>query len=411
MLERGKCRMNSSGVDLYLLAGVKTWPTYFREPAERLKAMSIEAGYANADVHVLYPYGDHTIPLLRQVRDVARDVVRRLALASDHLQLAIIENITLAEDSVHFTSNEGMHQDEAAVRFPSGGSPQRIASTDRDAQHQNATAARSPSGVQSPLRDAADRHPSGVQSPLRDAADRHPSGVQSPLRDAADRHPSGVQSPLRDAADRQPRSSASAGRPTSIAAPQRRPSAELAASPEPIVEAIRERSAGRVVVLIGHSGGGVAAYHAGRRLLAEGAVRDCRIVQIGSPKVRIHPALRDRTAYFYAADERGRRRDPITRFGTWGGIRRAASGFPVWDSRRWAPGHIAAITIDGGHKDYFALGPSGAPGQATNLERTAAAVLDWLVRSLRPARLPLPPELPLSPQPPAPDFRQPSPAQ
>ena len=358
MLERGKCRMNSSGVDLYLLAGVKTWPTYFREPAERLKAMSIEAGYANADVHVLYPYGDHTIPLLRQVRDVARDVVRRLALASDHLQLAIIENITLAEDSVHFTSNEGMHQDEAAVRFPSGGSPQRIASTDRDAQHQNATAARSPSGVQSPLRDAADR---------------------------------------------QPRSSASAGRPTSIAAPQRRPSAELAASPEPIVEAIRERSAGRVVVLIGHSGGGVAAYHAGLRLLAEGAVRDCRIAQVGSPKVRIHPALRERTAFFYAADARGRIRDPIARFGTWGGIRRAAAGIPVWDARRWAPGHIAPVTIDGGHKDYFLHGPSGSTGQATNLERTAAAVLDWLVRSLRPAPQPLPAREPAPEPQPSPD--------
>lgn len=250
-------------VDLYLLAGVKTWPSYFREPAERLRRMSIEAGYAIAGVHVLYPYGDHTIPLMRQVRQVARDVVRRL-------------------------------------------SP-------------------------------------GADNPPREAG-RLSSGADDP------------------------------GGAASIIAPA-----------DPIVGAIRERSADRVVVLIGHSGGGVAAYHAGRRLLAEGAVRDCRIVQVGSPKVRIHPALRDRTAYFYAVDERGRVRDPITRLGTWGGVRRAVAGIPVWDPRRWAPGHIAAVAIDGGHKDYFNHGPSAAPGQATNLERTAASVLDWLVRSLHPA--------------------------
>ncbi|AGA57128.1 hypothetical protein Theco_0941 [Thermobacillus composti KWC4] len=279
----------NGGVDLYLLAGVKTWPTYFREPAERLKAMSIEAGYADADVHVLYPYGDHTIPLHRQLREVARDVARRLALAADNLQPAI--------------DRLGDLQMEAAGEYASAeGSP---------------------------------RHGAAAQP-----AEPRSSAVEAPA--------------------------------------------------EPIVEAIRERSAGRVVVLIGHSGGGVAAYHAGRRLLAEGAVRDCRIVQIGSPKVRIHPALRDRTAYFYATDERGRIRDPITRLGTWGGIRKAAAGIPVWDSRRWAPGHIAAITIDGGHKDYFQHGPSGAAAKTTNLERTAAAVLDWLVRSLRPVRPPSP---------------------
>jgi hypothetical protein len=273
----GNDGMNGAlGVDLYLLAGVKTWPSYFREPAERLRRMSIEAGYVIAGVHVLYPYGDHTIPLMRQVRQVARDVARRLS--------------------------------------PGPGNLPR----------------------------EADR-----LSPGRDNLPRE-----------ADRLSPGTDNP---------------GGASSIIAPA-----------DPIVGAIRERSAGRVVVLIGHSGGGVAAYHAGRRLLAEGAVRDCRIVQVGSPKVRIHPALRDRTAYFYAVDERGRVRDPITRLGTWGGVRRAAV-IPVWDPRRWAPGHVAAVAIDGGHKDYFNHGPSAAPGQATNLERTAAAVLDWLVRSLHPA--------------------------
>ena len=301
--------MNSGGVDLYLLAGVKTWPTYFREPAERLKAMSIEAGYADADVQVLYPYGDHTIPLLRQVRDVARDVVRRLALAADQLQLADTD------------TDQSDARAEGAGHSRLGGQYAEAAAEAQSRRHS------SPRGTS--------------------AAQAGPAG--------------------------------------------------------PIVEAIRERSAGRVVVLIGHSGGGVAAYHAGLRLLAEGAVRDCRIAQVGSPKVRIHPALRERTAFFYAADARGRIRDPIARFGTWGGIRRAAAGIPVWDARRWAPGHIAPVTIDGGHKDYFLHGPSGSTGQATNLERTAAAVLDWLVRSLRPAPQPLPAREPAPEPQPSPD--------
>ncbi|OUM95307.1 MAG: hypothetical protein A9Z00_08045 [Thermobacillus sp. ZCTH02-B1] len=270
------------GVDLYLLAGIKTWPTYFREPAERLKRLLAEAGYAIAEAHVLYPYGDHTIPMLRQVRQVTRDVMRRLA----------------------------------------------------------------------PVTDLAPRPGAGAGETGRPVippdAEALETGARPGMRPLLPRFRSAAEARL----DR-------------------------------LVDMIRGRSAGRIVVLVGHSGGGVAACHAGRRLLAEGAVRDLRIVQIGSPKVRIHPALRDRTAYFYAADERGRVRDPITRLGTWGGVRLSAAGIPVWDSRRWAPGHIAPVAIEGGHKDYF-LPSAGAPGRAANLERTAAAILDWLVRSLQP---------------------------
>ena len=297
----------ATGVDVYLLAGIKTWPSYFREPAEKLRRMGIEAGYSEVEVHVLYPYGDHTSPLLRQVRQVTRDVMRRLALAADDLLFS--------------ADPPGSDRGRGVRLAPLAAAPPRHA--DISALPHNAHNARN----------------------KQNAHNAH--------------------------------------RGQHAAAP---PAGSAKARLERLVDAIRGRSAGRVVVLIGHSGGGVAAYHAGRRLLAEGAVRDCRIVQIGSPKVRIHPALRNRTAFFYAADEHGRVRDPITRLGTWGGIRRAAAGVPVWDPRRWAPGHVAAIMIDGGHKDYFSCDRPVGQGRITNLDRTAEAVLNWLVRSLRPAR-------------------------
>lgn len=218
------------GIDFYLLAGVATWPSFFRGLQEYLTEMSREEGWGDSEVNVLYPYGNHTRPLLAQLRDVGRDMMRRLGTEA------------------------------------SGGLP--------------------------------------------------------------------------------PRTFAGA--------------AAVPAASASAVESIQHRSEGRVVVLIGHSGGGVAAYHAARLLLANKSVRECRVVQIGSPKVRIHPALRDKTAYFYAVDSRGRRSDPITRLGTWGGFRRSAAGMPVWDPRRWAPGHIAAVVIDGGHPDYFRVDSAAA---------------------------------------------------
>jgi|HigsolmetaAR203D_1030402.scaffolds.fasta_scaffold07342_2 hypothetical protein len=337
----------TEGIDLYLLAGVKTWPSYFLEPARRLRQMSLEAGYAVAEVQVLYPYGDHTFPMLRQVRQVARDVARRLALGADRLPLTDIGGFGADEES--------------------GGA--FIADRPADGSGLNIDAIESRSADRSGANGAA------VES--RPAYGSHQT---------TERETGVLRAP-----EPQPERAHAAPAPPQ---PSRMRGAAAAAPADKIAEVIRARSAGRAVVLIGHSGGGVAAYHAGRRLLAEGAVRDLRIVQIGSPKVRIHPALRHRTAYFYAADERGRIRDPITRLGTWGGIRRAAAGIPVWDSRRWAPGHIAPIAIDGGHKDYFVHGPSAAPERPTNMERTAAAVMDWLVRSLRPANLRAHPAVP-----------------
>ncbi|WP_276352337.1 hypothetical protein [Cohnella caldifontis] len=116
---------------------------------------------------------------------------------------------------------------------------------------------------------------------------------------------------------------------------------------------IRSRSAGKPILLIGHSGGGVAAYHAAVRLMAEEAVPDFRIVQVGCPKVPIRAEYRDKVSYFAAVDERGRLKDPVTMLGSWSGIRRDSRGFPRWDRRKYAPGFIGKIGILGGHEHYF----------------------------------------------------------
>ncbi|CAM4454590.1 alpha/beta hydrolase family protein [Paenibacillus tarimensis] len=143
-------------------------------------------------------------------------------------------------------------------------------------------------------------------------------------------------------------------------------------------EPVRLTSAGRSVLLIGHSGGGVAAYHAGKMLLEEGIVSDCRMVQVGAPKVRIEPAYRDKVSYFYAVDGSGKVNDPVTRIGSWGGFRTGRYGVPVWDALRYAPGHIGSIQVVGGHADYFRARPPFIKDQVSNLQRTLGSVWEWM---------------------------------
>lgn len=116
---------------------------------------------------------------------------------------------------------------------------------------------------------------------------------------------------------------------------------------------IRGRSSGRPVLLIGHSGGGVAAYHAAVRLMDEQAVPDFRVVQVGCPKVPIRPAYREKVSYFTAVDERGKLRDPVTLLGSWSGWNVRERGIRLWDRQKYAPGFIGRITMLGGHEHYF----------------------------------------------------------
>lgn len=119
------------------------------------------------------------------------------------------------------------------------------------------------------------------------------------------------------------------------------------------VEQIRNLSAGRPVLLIGHSGGGVAAYQAAVMLGQEGIVPDWRIVQIGSPKLPIREEHADKVHYIVSVDGKGFCADYITRLGSWGGISRNRWGVPFWNRMKFAPKHIIPVQTIGGHQHYF----------------------------------------------------------
>jgi hypothetical protein len=118
-------------------------------------------------------------------------------------------------------------------------------------------------------------------------------------------------------------------------------------------EEVRRLSAGRPVLFIGHSGGCVAAYHAAVKLLGDGVIPDFRIVQVGSPKVPIRAAYRDKVSYFVAVGESGKRRDPITLLGSWSGWSRSPRGVWYWNKMKYAPGFVGNIVVLGGHEHYF----------------------------------------------------------
>ncbi|MFS0727063.1 hypothetical protein [Paenibacillus sp. 1P07SE] len=153
---------------------------------------------------------------------------------------------------------------------------------------------------------------------------------------------------------------------------------------------IRKTYNGGLLILIGHSGGGAAAYQAARILADEGRLDDCRIVQIGSPRVPILPEFRDRVCYIHAVDELGRLKDPITKLGSWGGWSRQGLKLPRWDGAKYAPAHIKPITVVGGHADYFRHeAPFVDEQQVSNMDKTITNAWTWLQSVTKP---PLQPE-------------------
>ncbi|MCQ6557618.1 hypothetical protein [Paenibacillus mendelii] len=143
---------------------------------------------------------------------------------------------------------------------------------------------------------------------------------------------------------------------------------------------VREHSTGRPVLLIGHSGGGVAAYQAAVMLHDEGIIPDYRIVQVGSPKVPIRIHDRMRVSYYSAIDEQGTLRDPITRIGSWGGWSRSRFGLWYWNRLKYAPGHVGNITLLGGHPHYFRSDAAYVhPDRGSNLSVTLDSVWDKVV--------------------------------
>ncbi|GAB2696371.1 hypothetical protein ACFQWB_03455 [Paenibacillus thermoaerophilus] len=142
-----------------------------------------------------------------------------------------------------------------------------------------------------------------------------------------------------------------------------------------VAEYVRSWSRGRKAMLVGHSGGGVAAYRAAARLAGEGAIADFRVVQIGSPKVPIHAEHRSRVRAIAAVDERGRCTDPVARLGSWGGLRRGRYGLRLWDRLKHAPGEREGIPVIGGHAYYFRSdAPYVHPERGSNLSLTVDAI-------------------------------------
>jgi len=144
-----------------------------------------------------------------------------------------------------------------------------------------------------------------------------------------------------------------------------------------VAELVSQLSPRRPVLFIGHSGGGVAAYQAAVMLNKDNIIPDCRIIQVGSPKLPIHTELCNRVSYFLAVDEEGKRNDPITRIGSWGGWSRNRLGLWFWDKLKYAPGHIGTIQVLGGHPHYFRhKAPYVHPDLGSNLSLTLDTI--WI---------------------------------
>jgi hypothetical protein len=146
---------------------------------------------------------------------------------------------------------------------------------------------------------------------------------------------------------------------------------------------------GSLTLLIGHSGGGVAAVHAasilaltGEPAMLQGATRaiSLRVVQVGSPKCPIPNWLKRSLLYVSAINAKGRPTDPVALLGSWRVWQRNRLGLPVWRPSEPASqsGNIR-LQLMGGHPDYFRDSqPFLNQHGLSNLELTVQAVMDWL---------------------------------
>ncbi|CAG7645137.1 hypothetical protein ACFQI7_25315 [Paenibacillus allorhizosphaerae] len=140
-------------------------------------------------------------------------------------------------------------------------------------------------------------------------------------------------------------------------------------------DAVAGSYSGGLALLIGHSGGGVAAVQAAELLCRAGTVHSAqlRVVQIGSPKCPVPEPLRERTLYIRSA------RDPATLIGNWGGFERGSFGQPWWNARKYAPSHHVRLPIIGKHADYFRRrSPYVNREGFSNLELTLTSIWNWL---------------------------------
>ncbi|SDW13458.1 hypothetical protein [Paenibacillus sp. CF384] len=146
---------------------------------------------------------------------------------------------------------------------------------------------------------------------------------------------------------------------------------------------VRKQSAGKPVLFIGHSGGGVAAYQAAVMLHKEGVIPDWRVVQVGSPKMPIAADYISKVHYVVAVNEKGACADLITRLGSWGGISRNRYGMWYWNRAKYAPKHIIPLPLIGGHQHYFRKeAPYIHPERGSNLVVMIDVIWERVAREL-----------------------------
>lgn len=139
------------------------------------------------------------------------------------------------------------------------------------------------------------------------------------------------------------------------------------------------------IVLIGHSGGGVAAVHAAWQLHDQLGGPPPPVVMIGSPRCRIPEELQASVLFAYAgsaaeaAAAPGKPSDAVARLGTFGGWRGAGRPRPGWQKDKHAPHDMRGVPIIGKHADYFReREPYVNELGLSNLRLTLSVVWPWL---------------------------------
>jgi hypothetical protein len=139
----------------------------------------------------------------------------------------------------------------------------------------------------------------------------------------------------------------------------------------------KTHQSGRIVI-IGHSSGGVTGVHAAS-YLDRAQFPEVFVVQIGSPKCHVPSQARIGTLFVYAVNEMGKSTDPITWLGSWGGWEQKGA-FARWNRKLKAPANIIAVSLIGGHADYFRNSfPFIDTNGRSNLEKTADALCFQLI--------------------------------
>ncbi|MBP1990075.1 hypothetical protein [Paenibacillus eucommiae] len=133
------------------------------------------------------------------------------------------------------------------------------------------------------------------------------------------------------------------------------------------------------LIIIGHSGGGIAGFHAAKLLMAEESIPMPRVVQIGSPRFPVPMEFKESVTFVTAINEQGRWKDPISRIGSWRtGIGRAGvSGARGRGPKLLAP-LVKEVSIVGGHADYFRMHTPFINNGLSNMEVTLNAFWPWL---------------------------------